>query len=97
MYISISYFAGTLAALVWFLQGGYDVTNSCMFTCVISHLIGLQVGCSGAIVETVLSYDIWRIPVLSCRWSFGLCRVSVTLIIWPSEIFVSNIRISLLI
>jgi hypothetical protein len=41
--------------------------------CVISLLIGLQVGCSGAVVETLLSYGIWRIPVLSCRWSFGLC------------------------
>jgi hypothetical protein len=54
--------------------GGYAVINSCMFTCLISHLIGLQVGCSGTVVETLLSYGIWRITVLSCRWSFGLCR-----------------------
>jgi hypothetical protein len=33
----------------------------------------LQVGCSGAIVETS-SNGIWRIPMLSCGWSFGLCR-----------------------
>jgi hypothetical protein len=46
--------------------------NSCMFTCVMSHLIGLQVGCSGTIIET-LSHGIRRIPVLSCRWAFGLC------------------------
>jgi hypothetical protein len=50
--------------------GGYDVMNSCMFTCVISHVIGLQVGCSGTIVETLLSDCTRRIFVLSCRWSF---------------------------
>jgi hypothetical protein len=44
-----------------------------MSTCATSPLIGLQVGCSGTTVET-LSYDIWGIPVLSCRWSFGLCE-----------------------
>jgi hypothetical protein len=53
--------------------GGWHVMNSCMFTCVISHLIGLHVGCSGSVVET-LSYGIWRIPVLSCRRAFRLCR-----------------------
>jgi hypothetical protein len=47
---------------------------TCMFTCVISHLIGLQFGCSGTIAETVLSYGIWGTPVLSCRCPFGLCR-----------------------
>jgi hypothetical protein len=31
--------------------------NSCMSTCVIFRLIGLQVGCTGAIVETLLSYE----------------------------------------
>jgi hypothetical protein len=41
--------------------GGYDVMNSCMFSCFISHLIGLQVGLSGTIVETLLSYGMWRI------------------------------------
>jgi hypothetical protein len=35
MYISISYFAGILVALVWFFLGGYDVMNSYMFRCVI--------------------------------------------------------------
>jgi hypothetical protein len=45
-----------------------------MFTCVIPHLIGIEVGCSGTIVETLLSCGIWRIPVLSCILSFGLCR-----------------------
>jgi hypothetical protein len=45
--------------------------NSCMFTCLISHLVGLQVGCGGT-VETMLSCGVWRIPVLSCRRSFGL-------------------------
>jgi hypothetical protein len=54
--------------------GGYEVMNCCMFTCVISHLIWLQVGCSGTVVETLLPYGIWRIPVLSCGWSFRLCR-----------------------
>jgi hypothetical protein len=49
--------------------------NSCMFTCVTSHSIGLQVGCSGTVVETLLSCGMWRIPVFSCRWSFGLCRM----------------------
>jgi hypothetical protein len=48
--------------------------NSCMFTCVISHLIGLQVGCSGTVVERFVLCGMWRIPLLSCRWSFGLCR-----------------------
>jgi hypothetical protein len=48
--------------------------NSFMFTCVVSHLIGLQAGCSGTIAETLLSFGIWRIPVLSCRRSFGLCH-----------------------
>jgi hypothetical protein len=54
--------------------GGYDVMNSCIFTCVISHLFGIQVGCSGTIVETLLSCGIWRIPVLSCMRPFGVCR-----------------------
>jgi hypothetical protein len=48
--------------------------NSCMFTCLISHLIGLHVEYSGTVFETLSSYGIWRIHVLSCRWSFGLCR-----------------------
>jgi hypothetical protein len=48
--MSISYFAGILVALSVSFQGGYDVMNSCMFTCSISQLIGLQVGCSGSIV-----------------------------------------------
>lgn len=53
--------------------GGDDVKNSCMFTCIMSHSIGLQVGCSGTVVEP-LSYGVRRIPMLSCRWWFGLCR-----------------------
>jgi hypothetical protein len=48
--------------------------NSCMFTSVTSCLIGLYLGGGGTTVETLLSYGIRRIPVLSCRWSFGLCR-----------------------
>jgi hypothetical protein len=68
-----------ISLVYWSLWSGsflcvYDVKSSCMFTCVIFHLIGLQVGYSGTVVETLLSYGIWRIPVLSCRWSFGLCR-----------------------
>jgi hypothetical protein len=75
MYISISYFAGILVALVWFLSGWVWCYELSMFTCVISNLIDLQIGCSGSIVETLFSYGtgIRRIPVLSCRWSFGLC------------------------
>jgi hypothetical protein len=72
MNISISYFAGILVALVWFFLGGYGVMNSCMFTWVISRVIGLKVGFSGTIVEMLLSYGVWRIPVLPCGWSFGL-------------------------
>jgi hypothetical protein len=50
--------------------------SSCMFTCVISHLIGLQVGCSGTFVET-LSLLMRRIPVLAVVWTLsGLLRVS---------------------
>jgi hypothetical protein len=52
IYIYISYFIGILVALSGFYLGGYEVMNSCMFTCVTCHLIGLQVGCSGTIVET---------------------------------------------
>jgi hypothetical protein len=74
VYISINYFARILVALSVSFLGGYDIMNSCMFTWVISHLIWLQVGCSGTVVGKLLSYGIWRIPVLSCRWSFGLCR-----------------------
>jgi hypothetical protein len=75
MYISISYFAGILVGLVRFFLGGYDVMNSCMLTCAVSHLIVLEVG---TIVQTMLSYGIWRIPLLSCRWSLGLLlRVAV--------------------
>jgi hypothetical protein len=48
--------------------------NSCMFTGVIFRLIGLQVGCSGSIVETLFSYDVRRNAMLSCSWSFGLRR-----------------------
>jgi hypothetical protein len=50
--------------------GVYDVMNSCMFTCGMSHLIGLQVGCSGAVVETFLSYGVWRIR--RSQWPRGL-------------------------
>jgi hypothetical protein len=44
-----------------------------MCACVISHLIGLQVGCSGTIIENLSSYVTRIIPVLSCRWSFDIC------------------------
>jgi hypothetical protein len=52
--------------------------NACMYTCVISHVIGLQAGCSGAIVET-LSYGTWRIPMMSCRRSLDSVGTVVSL------------------
>jgi hypothetical protein len=54
----ISYFAAMLIDLVSFFLGVYDFLNPCMFICVISHLNGLQVGCSRNIIE-MLSYGIW--------------------------------------
>lgn len=47
-----------------------DIINSYIFTIVTSHLIGLLAGFSETVVT--LSYSIWRIPVLSCKFSFGL-------------------------
>jgi hypothetical protein len=52
-----------ISLVYWSLWSGsflgvYGVMNSCMYP----HLIGL------------LSYGIWRIPMLSCRWSIELCR-----------------------
>jgi hypothetical protein len=72
MYISVISLVYWSLWTGYFLRG-YGVMNSCMFTCVVSHLIGLQVECSATIVET-LSYGVWRNPLLSCRWSFGHCR-----------------------
>jgi hypothetical protein len=69
MYIFISYLAGILIALIWFLPRSVWCYELFMFTSVISHLIGLQVGCSRSVVQTMLLY-----AVLSCRWAFGLCR-----------------------
>jgi hypothetical protein len=45
--------------------------NSCMFPCIISHIIGLQVVCTGTIVETLLSYSTYG--------EFPCCLVSVCL------------------
>jgi hypothetical protein len=61
--------------LLWsrFFLDGHGFMNSCMFTYVISHLFRLQFGCSGTVAET-LSQGIWRIPVLSYRWSFETVR-----------------------
>jgi hypothetical protein len=70
MYISITYFAGLLIVLLWFLPRWvcrYELLYSYVHVRYVpfNHVASW---CSGTIVETLLSYSMWSIPVLSCRW-----------------------------
>jgi hypothetical protein len=56
MYISVSYFAGILVSLVWFLPGWVRCYELLCVHMRYLPLFGLQVGCSGTVFETLLSY-----------------------------------------
>jgi hypothetical protein len=72
MCISISYSAGILVAVVWFLPGWVRC-----YELLYVHMRYLPFSGAASWVQWNCRRDaviMWRIAVLSCTWSFRLCR-----------------------
>jgi hypothetical protein len=94
MYIAYLLVISLVYLAFWsgFFLGCYGVMNSCMFTCVIYHLIGLQVECSGTVVQKLFLHGIRRIPVLSVLWTLSEAVV-VCLVLYQNTSKITNIYI----